>query len=94
MSNIQKLVKIQDIFINEELLDESTPRTKYCSIRGRAMAGSIFPTMTTVKVEGSLKQLLKYAQALKGSTFFKSPILIGCKEKPTILFWNVENENQ
>ena len=34
--------------------------TKYCNIKGPAIAGSIFPTITTVKVEGSLKQLLKY----------------------------------
>lgn len=42
------------------------------------MAGSMFPTTTTVKADGSLKQLLKYSHALIGFTFFKSLILIGC----------------
>ena len=41
--------------------------------------GSIFPTITTVKVEGSLKQLLKYSQAFNGLTFRRSLILIGCR---------------
>lgn len=61
----------------KDLLDEDTPLTKYWRIRGQAMEGSIFPTMTTVKVDGSLKQLLKYSQALNGSTFLRSPIFIG-----------------
>lgn len=67
----------QEICMMKNLIDEDIPLTKYCSIRGQAMEGSIFPTMTTVKVDGSLKQLLKYSQALIGSTFLRSPIFMG-----------------
>jgi hypothetical protein len=52
--------------------------TRYCNIKGSATVGSMFPTITTVKAEGSLKHLLKYSQALRGSTFCKSHFLIGC----------------
>lgn len=55
-------------------------RTKYCNINGHAIEGSIFPTITTVKVDGSLKQLLKYSQALYGLTFRRSLYLIGYKK--------------
>lgn len=52
--------------------------TRYCNIKGSAIVGSIFPTITTVKAEGSLKHLLKYSQASRGSTFCRSHFLIGC----------------
>lgn len=60
------------------------------------MEGSIFPTMTAVKVDGSLKQLLKYSQALKGSTFLRSPILIGCGREinhVSFMLYNKERKN-
>lgn len=43
--------------------------TRYFKIKGTAILGFMLPTTTTVKVDGSLKQLLKYSQALNGSTF-------------------------
>jgi len=46
--------------------------TKYSKINGCAMAGSILPTITTVNVEGSLKQLSKYSQAFLGSILGRS----------------------
>lgn len=58
--------------------------TKYCKIKGSDEVGSKFPTSTTVKVEGSLKQSLKYLQAFKGSTFFRSRMRIGCTRKCVI----------
>uniref|UniRef100_A0A7C9B058 Uncharacterized protein n=1 Tax=Opuntia streptacantha TaxID=393608 RepID=A0A7C9B058_OPUST len=45
---------------------------KYSKINGCAMAGSILPTITTVNVEGSLKQLSKYSQAFLGSILGRS----------------------
>jgi len=55
--------------------------TRYCNIKGIAIAGSMFPTITTVKVDGSLKHVLKNSQAFRGSTFCRSLFLIGCKTK-------------
>lgn len=63
------------------LLADGFQLTRYCNINGSATVGSIFPTTTTVKVDGSLKHLLKYSQALRGSTFCRSLFLIGCKTK-------------
>jgi len=54
--------------------------TRYCKMRGTAIVGLILPTITTVKVDGSLKQRLKYSQALLGSTLLRSLIFMGCRE--------------
>ena len=43
--------------------------------------------MTTVKVDGSLKQLLKYSQAFTGSTFRSSFIRIGCTLETKLEMW-------
>lgn len=40
--------------------------TKYCNTSGSDASGSMFPTMTTVNVEGSLKQSLKCSHACMG----------------------------
>jgi hypothetical protein len=69
---ILKLFKISWLLVSGFIL------TRYCNIKGSATVGSMFPTITTVKAEGSLKHLLKYSQALRGSTFCKSHFLIGC----------------
>ncbi|WVZ22582.1 hypothetical protein V8G54_001126 [Vigna mungo] len=53
---------------------------RYCNIKGIAIAGSMFPTITTVKVDGSLKHVLKNSQAFRGSTFCRSLFLIGRKK--------------
>lgn len=67
-----------ELFIVSWLLVRRFILTRYCNIKGSAIVGSIFPTITTVKAEGSLKHLLKYSQAFRGSTFFRSHFLIGC----------------
>ena len=50
-----------------------------CNIKGITIMGSMFPTITTGNVDGSLKHVLKNSQAFHGSTFCKSLFLIGCK---------------